>query len=146
MKNIITIVLFFISLISFGQSDDENQTVIFGRIGELTDEQLNNSGPSKLTFVSRLQEAKKLALMDIENETPFLLLMGGIAPVIISTDPEFELKYGVYFYEFGCTGPDNDVLTAYNEEIFKYLTAKNGKKWIKEVREDVVGLKAWRKK
>src|SRR5690606_34870105 len=140
MKNIITIALCFISLISFGQSDDENQTVIFGRIGELTDEQLNNSGPSKLTFVSHLQEAKKLALMDIENETPFLLLMGGIAPVIISTDPEFELKYGVYFYEFGCTGPDNDVLTAYNEEIFNNLTAKNGKKWIKEVREDVVGL------
>ena len=38
---------------------DKEETVIFSRIGELSDEELNNSGASKLTFVTDEKEAKK---------------------------------------------------------------------------------------
>lgn len=71
---------------------DNAQTVIFSNIGELSDEQLNNSGAVKLHFITDKAEAESMAQKDIQNGTPFLLLMGGIAPVVIATDPEFEKK------------------------------------------------------
>lgn len=111
-----------------------------------TDAQKNSSGASKLIFISDKQEAKKMAEMDLKNEMPFLLLSGGIAPVVITTDTKFEKKYSVYFYEFGCTGPENEVIIAYNETIFEYLNKAYGKKWEKEIRKDVVGFKDWRRK
>ena len=94
------------------QSDDE-ETVIYSGIGELSDKQLNNSGASKLTFITDKKEAEKMAELDIKNGNPFLLLMGGIAPTIIATDPQFEKEYGIYFYEFGCTGPENDIIIVF---------------------------------
>jgi hypothetical protein len=48
------------------QTDGE-ETVIFSRIGELSDEQLNNSEASKLTFVTDKKEAEKMAELDIKN-------------------------------------------------------------------------------
>ncbi len=144
MKFILTL---FIGIITFNlnaQTDDD-ETVIFSRIGELSDEQLNNSGASKLTFITSEKEAGKMAELDIENENPFLLLMGGIAPTIIATDPQFEKKYGIYFYEFGCAGPENEIIIAYNKIIFEHLNSTKGKKWIKEVRDDVIGFKEWKR-
>ena len=137
----------FIGILTFtlnAQTDGE-ETVIFSRIGELNDEQLNNSGASKLTFVTDKKEAEKMAELDIKNGNPFLLLMGGIAPTIIATDPQFEKEYGIYFYEFGCTGPENDIIIAYNRIIFEHLNSTKGKKWIKEVRDDVIGFKEWKR-
>src|SRR5690606_8960389 len=144
MKFILTLCIGILALNLSAQTDDE-QTVIFSRIGELSDEQLNNSGTSKLTFVTDKKEAEKMAELDIENGNPFLLLMGGIAPTIIATDPQFEKKYGIYFYEFGCTGPDNEIIIAYNKILFEYLNKTHGKNWIKEVRDDVIGFKEWEK-
>lgn len=144
MKFILTLFIGILTLNLNAQTDDE-QTVIFSRIGELSDEQLNNSGTSKLTFVTDKKEAEKMAELDIENGNPFLLLMGGIAPTIIATDPQFEKKYGIYFYEFGCTGPDNEIIMAYNKIVFEYLNKTHGKNWIREVRNDVIGFKEWEK-
>ncbi|WP_299385396.1 hypothetical protein [uncultured Lacinutrix sp.] len=124
---------------------DEEETVIFSRIGELSDEQLNNSGASKLTFVTDKKEAEKMAELDIKNGIPFLLLMGGIAPTIIATDPIFEKEYGIYFFEFGCTGSENEIIIAYNRIIFEHLNSTKGKKWIKDVRDDVIGFKDWKR-
>lgn len=87
-----------------------------------------------------------MAKLDIQNGIPFLLLMGGVAPTIISTDPQFENTYDIYFFEFGCTGPENKILFAYNQVIFEHLNKKYGKKWKNEVRKDVIGFKDWRKK
>ena len=144
MKFIITFVIGFFALTLSAQTDEE-ETVIFSRIGELSDEQLNNSGASKLTFVTDEKEAEKMARLDIQNGIPFLLLMGGIAPTIIATDPQFEKKYEIYFYEFGCTGPENEILVAYNKIIFEHLNKTHGKDWIKEVRDDVIGFKEWKR-
>lgn len=91
MKFILTLIIGILTLTLNAQTDGE-ETVIFSRIGELSDEQLNNSGASKLTFITDEKEAEKMAELDVKNGNPFLLLMGGIAPVIISTDPDFEQK------------------------------------------------------
>lgn len=144
MKFIITLLIGVFAL-SINAQTDEEQTVIFSRIGELSDEQLNNSGASKLNFISDGKEAERMAELDIQNENPFLLLMGGIAPTIIATDPQFEKKYDIYFYEFGCTEPENEIIIAYNRIIFEHLNKTHGKKWIKEVRDDVIGFKKWKR-
>lgn len=146
IKSLIYILFVLATFQTFAQTkEDSTEYVVYSLIGELTDEQLNNSGPSKLTFVNSRNEATRLANDDISNGTPFLLLAGGIAPVIIATDPKFERKYGIYFYEYGCTGPEQKYIIAYNEEIFKHLTEQYYKSWLKEMRKDVVGFKEWKK-
>lgn len=146
-KILLNILLISTTVLAYGQTaDDSAEVVVYSLIGELSDEQLNNSGASKLTFANSRNQAEQLANDDISNGTPFLLLAGGISPVVIATDPEFERKYGIYFYEYGCTGPEHDYITAYNKVIFEHLTELHGKRWIKEVRKDVVGLKDWKTK
>lgn len=142
MKYLLTLIFGILALSSYAQTDDE--TVQFTRIGELTDEQVNNSGASRLTFITDNLKAKEMAELDIKNGTPFLLLMGGIAPTIIATDPAFEKLYGIYFYEFGCSGPEDEIIVSYNQRIFEHLDKVFGKKWKKKVRDDVIGFKDWR--
>ena len=143
MKKVIIILTLIFSISSFAQENGQKE-IVFSRIGNLTDEQINSSGQAKLLFAKK-SEIGDLAKQDIENGIPFLLLQGGIAPVIIATDPQFEDKYKIYFYEYGCTGPDQNLIEDYNKIIFDYLTDQYGKKWIKEVRDDVVGLDDWKK-
>ncbi|WP_108171852.1 hypothetical protein [Christiangramia gaetbulicola] len=143
MKKVIIILTLIFNFSSFAQENGQ-EDIVFSRIGNLTDEQIDSSGPTKLFFAKK-SEVKKLAKQDIENGIPFLLLQGGVAPVIIATDPQFEEKYKIYFYEYGCTGPDQNLIEEYNKIIFNYLSDQYGKKWIKEVRDDVVGLKDWTK-
>ncbi|MGO3719474.1 MAG: hypothetical protein ACTJGD_09090 [Mesonia hippocampi] len=99
-----------------------------------------------MTFVSELTEAKNLARQDIDKGTPFLLLQSGIAPVVYTTDSIFENKFRVYYYEQGCSGSDNELMKAYNIEIFKYLDEQFGKKWRKSIRKDVIGIEKWKRK
>ena len=120
--------------------------IAFGQTRVLTDADYNKSGAIKLTFVTEISEAKNLARQDIDKGTPFLLLQSGIAPVVYTTDSIFENKFRVYYYEQGCTGPDNELMKAYNIEIFKYLDEQFGKKWRKSIRKDVIGFKKWKRK
>jgi hypothetical protein len=99
-----------------------------------------------LTFVTEISEAKDLAQQDVDKGTPFLLIQSGIAPVVYSTDSIFENKFQVYFYEKGCTGPDNELMKAYNIEIFKCFDEEYGKKWRKSIRKDVIGFKKWKRR
>ena len=143
MKITIIVLTLIFSISSLAQVDVQEE-IVFSRIGNLTEEQITSSGPAKLLFANK-SEIKNLAKQDIENGHPFLLLQGGIAPVLIATDPQFEDKYKIYFYEYGCTGADQNLIENYNKIIFDYLTDLYGKKWIKEVRDDVVGLDDWKK-
>ena len=144
MKFIFALFIGILTLTLNAQKNEE-ETLIFSRIGELSDEKLSNSGATKLTFITEEKEAEKMAELDIKNGNPFLLLMGGIAPNIMATDPQFESKYGIYFYEFGCSGPDKEIIIAYNKKVFKYLNSTKDKKWIKEIRDDVIGFKDWKR-
>lgn len=144
-KKLLNILLTATTVLVYGQTTKDSTEVVCSLIVELSDEQLNNSGATRLTFANSIIQAEQLANGDISNGISFLLLAGGIAPVVIATDPKFERKYGIYFYEYGCTGPDYDYIKAYNKVIFEHLTEQYGKRWIKEVRKDVVGLKDWKK-
>jgi hypothetical protein len=107
----------------------------------LTDEQIYKSGAIQLVFVDSLAQARQLATQDILNGTPFLLLQSGLAPMVYSTDNNFQNKYDVFYYESGCTGPKEKFAVEYNRTVFKYLTDKYGKKWKKEIRKDVIGFR-----
>jgi len=82
-----------------------------------------------------------IAQRDISEHKPRLLIIGGIAPVWYESDPEFQEKYGVTYFDFGCISPGLECASQYNKVIFKYLDQKYGKSWRKEVRKDVVGFK-----
>ncbi len=121
-------------------------TICQAQTGKLRDDIMNNSAATKIIFVESLQEARDLAKIDIANQTPILLLQSGIAPTVYSTDFKFEEKYKVYFNDSGCSGPAKEFAIEYNNTIFEYLTNKYGKKWMKEIRKDVIGFKDYKRR
>ncbi|WP_304196805.1 hypothetical protein [Flavobacterium alvei] len=125
------LILLFLSNLAFGQSK------------KLSDEVINNSGASKINFIEDCNEVNKLAKTDIKNETIFLFLQSGEVPIIYSKDVTFEKEYNIKFYEQGCIG--SNCTKEYNKIIFNYLLNKYGKKWIKQIRKDVIGFKDWKK-
>ena len=84
---------------------------------------------------------KEIAEIDIENKKPRLLLIGSIAPIIYNNQCIFEKKYNIEYYDFGCLPPSEECVIQYNKTVFNYLDKKFGRKWRKEVRKDVIGLK-----
>jgi hypothetical protein len=125
-------------------------TTAFGQLQpRLTDAELSTTGPAKLLFAAMVAGcgvADSLAKTDIGRQQPFLLLAGGIAPLAyMPTDSLVEQKYRFRYYEYGCSPPEEACVLAYNQRVFAYLTATHGKRWLKAVRPDVVGLRAWRR-
>jgi hypothetical protein len=84
---------------------------------------------------------KNTAKKDIENRKPKLLLFGSIAPIIYKNQEKFEKKYKIKYEDFGCMPPQMECIEAYNQFIFEYLDKTFGKKWRKDVREDVCFFK-----
>lgn len=119
---------------------------VFGQSRILNDEDYNKSGAIKLTFVTTNTEAIEIAKFDIDKETPFIFLQSGITPIVYTTDSVFENKFKVYYYEQGCVGPDYELMKEYNYVIFNYLIDYYGKKWIREIRKDAIGLRQWKRK
>jgi hypothetical protein len=89
---------------------------------------------------------KYKAIYDIHYDRPKLLISGGIAPIVYVGQDKFEEKYGIEYHDFGCISPDYKCMEEYNQTVFDYLDQIQGKKWRKEVRKDVVGLKKRRTK
>jgi hypothetical protein len=137
LKNIILTFLFIVSLCCTGQTDSNEEIVI-----PLETE----SKEVYLTFVENVGKAKEIAIQDISNNKIKLLLAGGIGPVIYFDDVNFEKRYQVSYFDYGCNPPKSDVIIAYNCVIFDYLKKKYGVKWTLEVRDDIIGLKGWEKK
>lgn len=81
------------------------------------------------------------ALKDIEEGKVKLLLQSGIAPVAYTTDSAFQKKYNLSYYDYGCIGEQRTCMQQYNRTIFTYLDETYGRKWRKEARKDVIGLK-----
>ncbi|MCX2477237.1 hypothetical protein OQZ33_23085 [Pedobacter sp. MC2016-05] len=108
-----------------------------------TDEQVDRSGASKLVFAETLSQAINLANADIIEGIRFLLLKSGISPVVLARDEKFQQDYKIFYYESGCAGPNEKIAIEYNRVMFKHLTQAYGKKWLKNVRKDVLGLKRY---
>lgn len=100
---------------------------------------------SKLLFLENCENAKTIAINDINDNKVKVLIVGGIAPIEYTTDKSFEDKYQIEFYDYGDLSAKYDCMKYYNFEIFDYLTDKYGKKWRKEIRKDVFVLKEWKK-
>lgn len=84
---------------------------------------------------------KTLAINDIKQDSIKLYLAGGIVPFANSLeDNEFEHKYEIEYYEFGCTPPTFECIEEYNKVIFAYLDEKYGSIWRQDVRKDVLFL------
>ena len=81
-----------------------------------------------------------IAERDINENKPRLLLRGGIAAIFYYNQHDFEKKYNISYFDFGCVGPARECIVHYNKRIFQYLDSKFGKEWRKDVRRDVLGL------
>ena len=104
------------------------------------------TGAEKIMTAKSPSEAQKLARLDIINKTPALFIQGGFAPVVMQRDLAFEKKYNVNIADFGCTGLEFKIVSAYNKIIFRHLDTKHGIQWQKEIRADIIGLKEYLKK
>lgn len=81
------------------------------------------------------------ALRDIANNNMRILLPGGlIQETINASDSLFEQKYHVRFLNRGCVRLPGEDQNTYNQEIFKYLDNKYGRRWRREIRQDAIGL------
>ncbi len=98
-----------------------------------------------LIFLTDCEKAGSIAENDIKENRIFLLIVGGIASRVYTTDTLFEEKYSAKYHDFGCTSPQESCLLKYNWVVFDYLTKKFGKSWTRKVRNDVVGIGTWKK-
>lgn len=79
------------------------------------------------------------AIQDIQNATPMILLFGGIAPTALSeSDLNFELNYGVKYYQSGCIHIADECMMDYHRVIFQWLDSNYGTVWREELNVEVV--------
>ena len=91
-------------------------------------------------------DIEKAFKSDSMNGNIFLLLQGGIVPVVNVTDKHFEQKYEVHYFDFGCISPNDDCIKKYNFQVLDYLNSNHPKEWKNEIRKDVIGFKEWKEK
>ncbi len=87
------------------------------------------------------EKSKIEARTDLKNNKVCFILQGGIAPVYRVGQEVFEKKYKVSYFDLGCLMPSNLFIEHYNAEVAKHLDQKYGKRWRKEVRNDVKGVR-----
>lgn len=140
MKRIIGTILFLVlsSFICFGQ--EEKQGIIDSIF-------IHSDSPSafRIKMIKDCEKAKIIAEQDIEKNEIKILIVGGIAPTIFTTDKNFEEKYQITYTDYGDLPAKDECMYNYNAKVFDYLTEKYGKSWKREIRKDVYGLKKWKK-
>lgn len=81
---------------------------------------------------------REQADLDWANGQGKLLLIGSIVSLANSNkDDRFERKYGITYYDFGCTPPAFECVEQYNKRIIELLDAKFGTARRDKVRKDV---------
>ena len=127
-------IIFFFILISLNLSYGQNKSC---------QDAIDESNLNKILLEIDCNSINPIVEEDIKNEYVFIFLNGGASPIRFSTDESFEKKYNIYFYEQGCI--NSLCAESYNMIIFDYLKKAYGKKWMKEIRDDAVGFKKWKK-
>ncbi|HEY0092516.1 MAG TPA: hypothetical protein VGB43_08530 [Flavobacterium sp.] len=101
---------------------------------------------SNIAAAKNAGEAREMAKSDIKGQSISLFVQGGFAPTVGKSDLPFENKYHLKIRDFGCTALEYKIISAYNHEIFRHLTAQYGSEWITEIRKDVIGLREFKQK
>ena len=83
---------------------------------------------------------REKALQEIKDKSPKIVIVGGIIRAARPGDNKFAKRYRIQFVDTGCVIEDTDCIAAYNKATFEYLDKKYGKKWRKQVRQDLMGL------
>ena len=140
MKRFIFIILILglSSVICFGQ--EEKQEIIDSIF-------IHSDSPSefRIKMINDCEKSQIIAKQDIKKNEIKILIVGGIAPTIFTTDKNFEEKYQITYYDFGDLPAKEACMYNYNAIVFDYLTEKYGNSWKREIRKDVYGLKKWQK-
>jgi hypothetical protein len=136
MRKILFTILIFLYISAIGQEEVEI----------VDSHKLYNKSVSKVISTDNISEAEIFAQEDIQINSLFLIVPGGIAPTINASDFDFKSKYGVSMISFGCEPLNKKIAAAYNMKVFDLLIAKYGKNWLKEVRDDVIGLADYKSK
>ncbi|WP_444543962.1 FEKKY domain-containing protein [Pedobacter quisquiliarum] len=55
----------------------------------------------------------------MSKNTTFLLLQGGTAPVIYPGDAKFQKRFRIFYYDYGCPAPIEQIAIEYNSVMFK---------------------------
>ena len=136
MRKLSAILFWVIPVIGFSQE--------ISLTGTLPDK----AGHNQLFFVAATdceREGVRLAETDLAKGSRFLLLQSGLVPTVYSSDRPFEQKFGVQYFDEGCSAPATECMKAYNARVFRFLQRNYAKTWWKDVRKDVVGFKEWKK-
>ena len=137
MKSIIKILLSLIIVLSLTLVP----SIIYGQNNLSLVEKINASSAQQLILTINEDQATQYAEEDIGKGLLILHLCSGEAPITITTDSLFQATYNVVYYEHGCICPHNEFMLSYNTLVIQYLKDKHGKRCIKEMRKDVIGLK-----
>ncbi|MFC7667824.1 hypothetical protein ACFQT0_10820 [Hymenobacter humi] len=120
----------------------------FSQGNQAADVRTSSPAHTQLLFVPSADCARqgvRLAEDDLARGAPVLLLQGGISPVVYPSDSAFEQRFGVQYFDEGCSAPSKECMMAYNARIFRYLQRNYAKAWWKDMRKDVIGFKEWKK-
>lgn len=83
-------------------------------------------------------------ISNINQEYKVIYVLGGIASIYTKEDVEFEKKYDVKYYDFGCIAPTNfEEFELKNKKVFDSLSKEFGNNWQKEIKTSSLGLKDW---
>jgi hypothetical protein len=104
----------------------------------VTPVELSQTGSSELRIILRREICDPLAAeLDIEAGSPRLLIVQGIDGSSNTwLDNAFEKEYKVKYELYGCTGPPDGCVRAYNQVVIEYLDKKYGSEWRDQVRPD----------
>jgi|GEM_PF-2529575 len=103
------------------------------------------SNSDNIEFLNSKEAFEQLAKKDIQNRKIHLYYASGFSSVNYGNDNIFEKKYKITYYDFGCVAPKHEFLSAYNTQVFNYLSDNFGKDWLKIVRKDIPGLSEYKK-
>jgi hypothetical protein len=107
---------------------------------------INSFAQKKTAAEVFVETAKTKFDKDLKNGNLKLYFIGGIAPMMKDNDYEFQKKYTIYFYDFGCLPPPNfDLYNDYNKLVYQYLTIIHKDSWETLFRKDALGYSQWKK-
>lgn len=108
--------------------------------------QKNESVPNQVVTDQEIAsyDAKQKFEQDLKAQKLKIYLLGGIASVIKKEDFEFEKKYNIKYYDFGCTPPPNfKFYEQYNQLVFNHLFKENDKDWIALTNKNAFSFTKW---